>query len=205
MRTLRLGARGEDVRAWQGFLRELELLKVEPTGNFGEATVTATRAFQQAEALEVDGVAGNRTLGRAMQLGLDLAPDDPPLAGGPAGGVTSLSDAWDPPAPPVDAHWIVARDPRVNTTHAIGALPVPRNPPPPVGWTYWRGDVTKALSQMAIKVQTTSAEFPLGSFVQALVGEQLVAARVEWHDYQGATGKHGCFRGTSLFRRRAPG
>ena len=42
----------------------------------------------------------------------------------------------------------------------------------------------------------------MGSFVQALIGGVQVAARVEWHDWQGATGKTGCFRGTSLFRPR---
>jgi hypothetical protein len=43
----------------------------------------------------------------------------------------------------------------------------------------------------------------MGSFVQALVDGQLVGARVEWHNYQGKTGRHGCFRGTSLFSPKA--
>ena len=202
MRTLRAGSRGPDVRQWQTFLQEKGFYAGALDAAFEAQTAAATEAFQAAEGLKVDGIAGSKTFGRAMQLGLDLAPEDPPLPGGPVDGVSSLNDAWDPPAPPLGAELVVKSDPRVVTNHHIGALPCPRNPPPPSGWTYWRGTFPAALGELAVKVQSTSAIYPMGSFVQALIGGQLVAARVEWHDYQGATGKRGCFRGTSLFRQR---
>jgi hypothetical protein len=41
----------------------------------------------------------------------------------------------------------------------------------------------------------------MGSFVQTWLDGELVAARVEWHDFQGATGKRGCFRGVNLMQR----
>ncbi len=203
MRTLRLNAKGDDVKVWQMFLRRHDFYKGEVDGSFGPRTVEATQAFQRAKELGDDGVVGNRTLGMAMQLGLDIASEDPPLPGGPRDGVASISDAWDPPMPPKNAELVVAQDPRVITGHLPGHLPCPRNPPPPVGWVYWKGNVPHAVGELAVKVEYAPAQFPMGSFVQALIGGQIVAARVEWHDFQGATGKHGCFRGTSLFRPMA--
>lgn len=200
MRTLRLNARGEDVKVWQAFLRSVGLYQSEPDGSFGPGTLAATRAFQRAHSLKDDGVVGNKTFGAAMQLGLDLAPEDPPLPDGPKDGVTSMNDAWDPPSPPTTADLIVTRDPRVITNHVVGKLPCPSNPPPPVGWGYWKGSVPQSMVKLAVSVENNPAEYPIGSFVQASIAGQLVAARVEWHDYQGATGAHGCFRGTSLFR-----
>ena len=203
MRTLRLNAKGTDVETWQTFLRDKGFYQGALDGSFGERTADATRAFQRANALDDDGVVGNQTLGTAMRLGLDLAPEDPPLPGGPHRGVASLNDAWDPPAPPADAELLVATDPRVVTDHQPGVLPCPINPPPPVGWVYWQGPVPQPVGELAVKVEFAPARFPMGSFVQALIDGRRIAARVEWHDYQGATGRHGCFRGTSLFRPKA--
>jgi peptidoglycan hydrolase-like protein with peptidoglycan-binding domain len=200
MRTLRLNAKGDDVKVWQAFLRNQGLYEGELDGSFGPRLVEATQAFQRAHGLRDDGVAGNRTLGTAMQLGLDLASEDPPLPGGPRDGVASINDAWDPPSPPKDVDTVLTQDPRVITAHQPGQLPCPSNPPPPVGWAYWKGNVPHHVGDLANKVEYAPAKFPMGSFVQALIGGQLVAARVEWHDFQGATGKRGCFRGTSLFR-----
>jgi hypothetical protein len=44
----------------------------------------------------------------------------------------------------------------------------------------------------------------MGSFVQKRIGDKLVAARVEWHTVQGATGKRGCFRGVNLMKLVQP-
>jgi len=200
MRTLQSGSVGDDVRAWQTFLRGAGLYDGLIDGKFGPRCVEATKAFQAAHQLEVDGVAGNKTLGIAMHAGLELAPLDLPLPGGPRDGVSSLNDAWQPPAPPTSAELQTTRDPRVVTDHLVGQKPCPPNPPPPVGWAYWTGSVPELAVKFAIKVESTPADFPMGSFVQALIDGRLVAARVEWHDFQGATGKHGVFRGTSLFR-----
>ena len=203
MRTLRLGNQGDDVRAWQSFLRDGGWYTGGIDGVFGTRTTGATRAFQRANHLDDDGVAGNQTLGAAMQRGLDLAPEDRAVTDGPDGTVISINDAWLPPTPPTTQDRNVARDPRVITQHQAGVLPCPPNPPPPVGWRYWQGDVPGGAAALANQVQGDPKAFPMGSFAQALIDGQLVGARVEWHDYQGKTGKHGCFRGTSLFRRKA--
>jgi hypothetical protein len=197
MRTLRLTTKGSDVRLWQAFLQSLKLYQGSLDGDFGKLTFEATKAFQRAHSLAVDGVVGNRTLGIAMQLGLPLLPDHPP--GTSNAGPAPLNGAWIPPAPPATPGHVIAIDPRVITAHAVGQLPCPTNPPPPVGWSYWKGRVSSALVAFASSVEFAPAEFAMGSFVQSLIDGQLVAARVEWHDFQGATGKRGCFRGTSLF------
>jgi hypothetical protein len=200
MRVLRMNSSGDDVKVWQTFLQGQGLYAGALDGRFGNRTLDATRAFQQARGLEVDGFVGNHTLGAAMQLGLELAREDPPLPDGPVDGVSSLGDAWMPPPPPPATGTTVARDPRVISNHQVGELPCPPNPPPPVGWAYWRGSAPVSAVDLAVTIQENSKDFPMGSFVQSRIDGQLVAARVEWHDFQGATGLHGCFRGTNLLR-----
>jgi Putative peptidoglycan binding domain len=200
MRTLQSGSVGDDVKNWQTFLQGKGLYNGPLDGKFGGQCVEATRAFQLAHQLKADGVAGNKTLGAAMQEGLELAPIDTPLPNGPEDGVTSINDAWAPPPPPTTAVLQKTPDPRVITKHAVGVKPCPPNPPPPVGWAYWKGSVPDLAGKFAVKVETTPGDFPMGSFVQTLIDDKPVAARVEWHDYQGKTGAHGVFRGTSLFR-----
>lgn len=196
MRTLRPNATGDDVKSWQTFLKAQGLFDGPVDGNFGELTLASTKAFQQAHSLLSDGLVGNKTLGQAMLLGLVIAKDDPPLPGGQI----SLRDAWTAPEPPTGNNHFTTRDPRVITDHKAGVLPCPRNPPPPVGWTYWTGPVTAALGELAVEIENDPATYPMGSFVQAVRGGIRVAARVEWHDFQGKTGKHGCYRGTNLLR-----
>lgn len=116
-----------------------------------------------------------------------------------------IIDPWEPPAPPTDGGPpSKTRDPRVITNHLPGQLPCPSNPPPPVGWVYWKGLLPPHASELASQVEFTPREYEMGSFVQAVVDGKLIAARVEWHDFQGASGRFGCFRGTSLFRPEAP-
>lgn len=110
-----------------------------------------------------------------------------------------LHDTWEPPEPdPVAEH--IAIDPRVNAIHAVGVLPSPANPVPPGGWTYWKGRVSPALGAFASRILADSTKYPMGAFVQAMIEGERVAARVEWHDLQGATGRRGCFRGVNLMR-----
>lgn len=196
MRTLRPNATGDDVKSWQTFLKAQGLFDGPLDGKFDEVTLASTKAFQQAQGLLNDGLVGNKTLGKAMQLGLVVAKDDPPLPGGQI----SLRDAWTAPEPPAGSDLFTTRDPRVITNHKAGDLPCPRNPPPPVGWTYWSGAVPAALTALAVQIENDAARFPMGSFVQALHDGKPVAARVEWHDYQGKSGNHGCYRGTNLLR-----
>lgn len=54
-RTLTLGARGEDVRALQEFLRARGLLQSEATGYFGALTEAAVRSLQSAEGIVSSG------------------------------------------------------------------------------------------------------------------------------------------------------
>ncbi|RSL31838.1 endopeptidase SpoIID/LytB [Salibacterium salarium] len=59
---LRYQSSGEDVEQLQSQLRELNYMKMEATGVFGEVTENAVKAFQEDYNLSSDGVAGPRTL-----------------------------------------------------------------------------------------------------------------------------------------------
>ena len=116
----------------------------------------------------------------------------------------ALEEDWAAPVlEPDSVDELIAIDPRVVTDHAIGVLPCPLNPAPPDGWRYWHGkeSVPAALSALTVKMLHDSQHYPMGAFVQVLHEGEPVAARVEWHDLQGATGKKGCFRGVNLMRR----
>jgi hypothetical protein len=90
-------------------------------------------------------------------------------------------------------------DPRVDSTHQVGVLPVPANPPPPVGWEYWgKQPVPHAAASLANDMLHNPRSCPIGTFVRIKVDGVVIGARVEWHDTQGATGKKGCFRGVNL-------
>jgi hypothetical protein len=186
-RALREGATGEDVAHWQTFLTSVGLYQGTADGGFGPQTTAATKTFQSGQGLTPDGVVGNETLGKALQAGFVLAVAD-----------------WVPPEPAAGVDFFTVQDPRVDVGHRIGQLPCPSNPPAPDGWAYWTGAVPAALTAFASEVENDDARFPLGCFVQAVRADQRVAARVEWHNFKGRTGEHGCFRGTSLFRRAAP-
>jgi hypothetical protein len=69
MRMLRTNQRGPDVEHWQHFLKNEGLFWGAVDGIFGDATDAATRAFQRRECLDVDGIVGPNTLGRAHALG----------------------------------------------------------------------------------------------------------------------------------------
>src|SRR6266496_2040990 len=69
MRTLRLGSSGADVSAWQQFLTTQHLNLGPADGLFGSGTEHATRAFQEAQNLDDDGVVGPGTQQAAVALG----------------------------------------------------------------------------------------------------------------------------------------
>ncbi len=75
--VLSQGARGEDVRDLQDQLRARGH-DIAVDGHFGPQTEAAVRAFQRAENLVVDGVAGPNTLGRLNAPA--SAPDPAPAA-----------------------------------------------------------------------------------------------------------------------------
>lgn len=111
----------------------------------------------------------------------------------------TTAGSWTAPALPNGEELICAIDPRVATTHPKGT-PCPTNPPPPVGWRYWKGALPPGGAELAVRLLNGRQKYPMGSFVQARLGRAVVAARVEWHTVQGATGKKGCFRGVNLMR-----
>ena len=77
--VLQWQSEGADVLQYQQRLSELGYLSARyATGSFNQQTVDATKAFQQACGLKVDGAAGPDTLKRAYAK-------DAPQAGGPTG------------------------------------------------------------------------------------------------------------------------
>jgi peptidoglycan LD-endopeptidase CwlK len=69
MRTLKVGMRGPDVKAWQTFLKGRDFDPGNVDGQFGDKTATATKAFQASQNLKADGFAGKDTLAKAGELG----------------------------------------------------------------------------------------------------------------------------------------
>jgi len=61
-RMLKKGMKGEDVRTMQLYLNALGYNCGTADGIFGNKTVEAVKAFQSAEGLTVDGIAGQQTL-----------------------------------------------------------------------------------------------------------------------------------------------
>lgn len=60
-RTLKRGSTGEDVKALQQKLKDLNYYTGSVTGNFGSATEEAVKRYQKAVGLYVDGIAGANT------------------------------------------------------------------------------------------------------------------------------------------------
>ena len=116
---------------------------------------------------------------------------------GAAAGLPVTAEVFTPPGHPAEGE-LVSIDPGIDQHHQIGELPCPTNPPPPAGYQYFRRAVTPELTEFATRVLRDAANYPIGSFVQTAIGGEPVAARVEWHPEQGATGRRGCFRGVSL-------
>jgi hypothetical protein len=116
---------------------------------------------------------------------------------GAASELPVTAEPFTPPSHPAEGE-LVSIDPGIDQHHQIGELPCPRNPPPPAGYQYLRSAVTPELTAFATRVLHDASNYPIGSFVQTTVSGEEIAARVEWHPEQGATGRRGCFRGVSL-------
>jgi len=88
MRTLYLGLKGDDVKAWEQFL-----VGIDPSSNlvvdgtFDSNTFTETKRFQTYVGFtskeDVDGVVGPATMGEAMRLGFNPLDDDRTSETGP--------------------------------------------------------------------------------------------------------------------------
>lgn len=66
--ALRVGDKGDAVTELQTMLKALKYYYGDITGSFGELTRKAVRAFQSAEGLTVDGVAGTATINKLRSL-----------------------------------------------------------------------------------------------------------------------------------------
>ena len=82
-KTLRRGDRGREVVSMQEALIKLGYLKGASDGNFGTGTKTAVENFQKENGLDVDGIAGAKTLEKLYSLSgmtpipeVTAAPDD---------------------------------------------------------------------------------------------------------------------------------
>jgi len=87
-RTLRNGVTGDDVRQWQTFLVRQSHDPGGIDGIFGPRTTAATRAFQTAHGIAVDGVVGPETRRAAVEAGYLTTPADVPAE--PAGRVLRI-------------------------------------------------------------------------------------------------------------------
>ena len=76
LQVIREGSKGPLVLAWEEFLRDEGCYLTEADGFFDDATTVATATFQRKYGLGADGVVGNATWGRALQLGFRAIADD---------------------------------------------------------------------------------------------------------------------------------
>lgn len=75
MNYLKRGNKGNTVKQWQLFLIGQGFEPGTADGIFGKKTETSTIEFQKKHKLTADGIAGNKTIGRAMTLGFALLED----------------------------------------------------------------------------------------------------------------------------------
>lgn len=83
MRVLTIGCKGEDVVAWQQFLRGQKLYMGVVDGDFGPITTKATCAFQNEHGIIASGEVNDPTLAAAMSLGFGVVQDGRPHRSGP--------------------------------------------------------------------------------------------------------------------------
>jgi peptidoglycan hydrolase-like protein with peptidoglycan-binding domain len=87
--VLKRGSRGQEVNAWQAFLRSQGYTSIVVDGDFGPATEDATRAWQRSRGLGADGVVGPETQRAA---GLVAAPSSSaPSSSAPSSSASSAS------------------------------------------------------------------------------------------------------------------
>ncbi len=72
MKTLQSGDSGRDVEVWQRFLARIWIGELDTMmlGTFDEATVDATRIFQERQGVEPSGLVDRETIEQAELLGL---------------------------------------------------------------------------------------------------------------------------------------
>lgn len=76
LHVLRPGTRHPHVELWEEFLRGYDHYMVEVDDLFDQPSVEATKDFQFKHGLKPDGWVGEKTWGKAIELGLDIFTDD---------------------------------------------------------------------------------------------------------------------------------
>jgi hypothetical protein len=93
MKFIQAGDYGRDVEIWQRFLAQIWLLERDRAmpGSFDEATLEATRAYQEECGLEPTGIVDRELIRRADQRGLGLVETQMPWAPSLKGVVAAIS------------------------------------------------------------------------------------------------------------------
>jgi hypothetical protein len=76
MNVLKKGSKGEQVGDWQMFLRGVGLYYSAIDNDFGDITETSTKSFQRNNGLTADGIVGNKTMKKAIELGYNEYSDE---------------------------------------------------------------------------------------------------------------------------------
>jgi len=136
---LRYGMKGEDVKLLQAKLKELGYFTYHTcTGNFASATREAVKAFQRAQGLTADGIAGPLTLGKlwpaeaatptpAAPTPTPAAPTPTPEGKPDEGDTQAPADAT--PTPEVTPTPEATATPEVTPTAAPTPTPAPTAKP----------------------------------------------------------------------------
>lgn len=170
METLRLGSKGPLVEHWQFFLRGAGLYFGQTDGVFDDKTKSATQAFQRAQGLKDDGIAGNLTLGKAMSLGFHAVDDDP-----------ALPDTLDPPPKPNFSPLNLAGREAAFGKYAYISAPVPGNPEAISIKSGWEAEniVTVTIPQL---IGVSGAPANGHARLHRLVAPRVVALFQAWED-----------------------
>jgi len=165
MRVLYAGLTGDDVTAWQNFLRGIKPnSQIIVSGSFDALTKSETQDFQKAHGLGADGSVGPMTMAKALVLGYGSMHDDRHDRSGPN---------W--PAPPDFPPMSFIDRQKIFGTFAYVAAPVTSNPEAITitdGWAS-RNIVTIPVPQLAA-VHITSLQF------HHLAASQLQELFVAW-------------------------
>jgi hypothetical protein len=172
MQVLRRGSRGDDVEKWQNFLRGQGFDEVEADGIYGGISEAATKTFQQRYGLSPDGVVGNRTYGKAMELGFDVIEDLTEDETGPN---------W--PPRPASLQPLVSNEERAQVFGRFQFVPAPRAGNPEAikitdGWE--RQNIVKVEIPQLIGVSDAPHDGIV--YFHAKVREQVTALFKAWED-----------------------
>jgi hypothetical protein len=166
---IKINSEGANVEAWQNFLLGQKLYAGILNGLFDAATKTATIIFQKKNGLQPDGVVGNKTFGKAMQLGFGGVADD---------SIDKSGSNW-PAKPAFDPLISNAERQAVFGQFSFVSKPLPDNPEHIRITDDWesRNIVTVAIPQLIGIKGTDRVRFHKSA------GNQLVQL---WADWEGA-------------------